>query len=207
MVVAVIIALLLLLGLSLAWRGLRCIWRRPLRGSAHLCGGSLFLALAAVTWLTALNLLTYQRLTAEQAVAELSFEQLGPQEYAVTLQTADGQRQQHLLRGDDWQLDARILKWQGPAIIAGLDTRFRLERLSGRYRDIDQERNERRSVIELAPPQVLDVWALAEAHPRWLPLVDAVYGSATYLKMRDGAVYEVNVTSSGLIAREKQAML
>ena len=38
-------------------------------------------------------------------------------------------------------------------------------------------------------------------HPRWLPFVDAVYGSATYMPMADGARYQVSITQSGLIAR------
>ena len=47
------------------------------------------------------------------------------------------------------------------------------------------------------------MWALAQAQPRWLPFVDAIYGSATYLPMADGARYEVTLGQSGLIARPK----
>lgn len=46
-----------------------------------------------------------------------------------------------------------------------------------------------------------DLWALARRHPRWLPWVDAVYGSATYMPMTDGAAYRVTASPSGLVAR------
>jgi hypothetical protein len=56
-------------------------------------------------------------------------------------------------------------------------------------------------VHALAPERGLDLWGLAEAHERWLPFVDAVYGSATYMPMRDGDAYVVSLTQSGLVAR------
>ena len=35
----------------------------------------------------------------------------------------------------------------------------------------------------------------------WLPGVDALYGSAVYVPMADGAAFAVMVTQSGLIVR------
>jgi hypothetical protein len=47
----------------------------------------------------------------------------------------------------------------------------------------------------------LDVWQFARKYPKLLPGVDAQYGTATYLPMAQGAVYEVSMTRTGLIAR------
>jgi hypothetical protein len=47
----------------------------------------------------------------------------------------------------------------------------------------------------------LDLWELSTRYPRWLPFVDAIYGSATYLPMAETARYEVKMTPSGLLAR------
>lgn len=211
MELTIALILLVMLGVFWLWGGLRHLFRRPLGGFMRLCSGGACLALAAATWMAAMNLHTYHRLTAEREVARLSFEQLGPQIFQASVEFPDGMIERHLLRGDDWQLDARILKWKGIATLLGMDSRYRLERLSGRYRAIEQERQQLRTVIELAPPQGLtqsvDVWAMADAHPRWLPLIDAIYGNAAYLPMKDGAIYQVSVTSSGLIARQENGKL
>jgi hypothetical protein len=110
-----------------------------------------------------------------------------------------------MLYGDDWQLDARVLKWKGWANLLGLDAQYRLERISGRYRDIEQERRDERTVYALSQNPGLDLWELSNRYRRWLPFVDAMYGSATYLPMAETARYEVKMTQTGLIARPMNA--
>ena len=61
--------------------------------------------------------------------------------------------------------------------------------------------SDERTVYALSENPGVDLWTLSVDYPRWLPFVDAVYGSATYLPMADGARYEVSITQSGLIAR------
>lgn len=150
----------------------------------------------------ALELRTYMRLTYEQPVATLSFNGLGPQMFHVTLTDAEGHIRSAELRGDDWQLDARVIKWKGFATVLGLDPVYRLDRLEGRYRNSGQERNDYHSVLELsAASGGLDLWSLAEVHAAWLPWVDASYGSATYLPMADRAQFTVTLSPTGLLAR------
>ncbi len=175
---------------------------RFLAAGGSALGGLLLLATAAAIFIISLNLHTYARLTYEQPVAEIVFEQRGPQRYRATLtQIPSGEMQMFILAGDEWQLDARVLKWQGWANLLGLDAQYRLERVSGRYRGIEQERNHERTVYGLSENPGVDLWVLSTRYPQWLPFVDAVYGSATYLPMADGARYEVKMTQSGLLAR------
>lgn len=199
------IALLLLGALLLVAAALRLRRRRLIAAGANGFAGALLVSVALLLGSLALNLHTYQRLTFEQPVAELGFTRLGPQQYQVHLRYADGRAALFGLLGDEWQLDARVLKWRGLANLAGLDAQFRLERIRGRYRDLERERSAPRSVYDLAPQAGLDLWSLAERHGRWLPWVDAVYGSATYLPMADGARFEVTMTQSGLVARPLNA--
>lgn len=160
------------------------------------------LAVAGLLFVVTLNLHTYARLTHEEPVAELVFENLAPQRYRVTLtQVPTGEMQMLMLAGDEWQLDARVLKWQGWANVLGLDAQYRLERISGRYRDLDQERRDTRTVYGLSENPGVDLWTLSQKYPKWLPFVDATYGSATYMPMANGARYQVSITQSGLIAR------
>lgn len=169
-----------------------------LHGTAGCCTLLLGGALVAV----AFNLHSYQRLTHEQAVAEIVFRQFEPNAFGATLNLSDGRETlRFVIRGDEWQIDARVLKWHGLANLLGLDAHYRLERLSGRYTDVSTERNGSRTVYALAPQENLDLWGIAKRYESWLPFVDAVYGSAAYLPMANGARYEISVTQSGLIAR------
>lgn len=162
----------------------------------------LLLGGAIVLLLLGTNLQTYQRLTYEQPVAQLSFTQLGPQQYRARVRLPDrDQGFRFQLDGDEWQLDARVIKWRPPANLLGLDARYRLERLSGRYRDLHQQRERPQSVYGLAANEGLDVWETLRGMQRYLDWVDTYYGSAAYLPMADGARFEVVLTQTGVVAR------
>jgi len=202
----VIAAAILLLGLLIAFplelaaiRRLRRV--QVVRGTLFFGGGAIVLLCAIGAAFVALNVLTYARLTHEQEAAHVSMRSLGERRYLVTVLTPKAPPRRYELRGDEWQIDARVLKWRAIATLAGFDTVYRLERLSGRYADTAMERSEPRTVYSLAPEGGLDIWSLIRRHHRYLPLVDALYGSATYVPMADGAEYDVTVSSSGLIAR------
>lgn len=157
--------------------------------------------LAVATGLLGANLLTYHRLTHEQAALKAEFKRAGDERYAALLTYPSGETQQLALSGDEWQVDARVLKWRPLANLLGFDTAYRLERISGRYTDIARERDRERTVYALNPPDRIDTWSLLRTWKRYLPWADALYGSAVYVPMSDGARYEVLVSQSGLVAR------
>jgi hypothetical protein len=205
--VYLIIGLLLFLGVLLCIGGVRRVWRRaPLTGSLQGLTGLLLLALAALLVAIALNLYTYQVLVQEQPVAKVRFEALGPQYFRVYLMPVAGSSEVLELRGDQWQIDARVLKWTGWANLLGMKTAYRLERLSGRYRDIQQERKGVRTVYRLDNDKGIDLWALVQKSERKLPWLDAVYGSAAYMPMVDKAQYQVSISNSGLVVRADNAI-
>jgi hypothetical protein len=195
--------LLLLLGLIFFLTAIVRIRRlRLLAASGHGLISLALLAAGIALVATGINLHTYQRFTTERPVAELDFEQTGIQQFKVRVHFPDtGQYRDFTLNGDEWQIDARVLKWTGLAILAGADTQYRLERISGRYQDIEAERSQPRSAHTLADNPGLDIWQLVHEYEQRVPWVDARYGSATYLPMRDGARFEVSMTQTGLIAR------
>ncbi|HEX7047690.1 MAG TPA: hypothetical protein VF275_09000 [Gammaproteobacteria bacterium] len=173
--------------------------RGPLRGAFGAAIGAFALALAAI----GMNLHTYNRLNYEEPVAVIEFRQIAPRHYQALLRTADGEDRMLTVHGDEWQLDARVLKWKGVGALLGLDPRYRLERFSGRYTTINDERHAARSIYGLNDTEKgVDVWQLSQEYDRWLPFVDTIYGSAAYMPMHDGATYEVLMTEDGLIARE-----
>ncbi len=175
---------------------------RLLRGAGHGLAGLTCAAMAVALFALAANFHTYGRLTYERDVATLTFEAMAAQRYRVTLeQPEDAPAEVFEIRGDQWQIDARILKWSGIANVLGLDANYRLDRLSGRYANITHERTAARTVYALSDNPGLDLWAAAQRYQRWLPLADASYGSATYLPMADGARFVVTITQAGVIAR------
>jgi hypothetical protein len=191
-----------LLGLLFLFAALRRLRRRRLMGGmAHGAAALVLLLAAACAALVGANLRSYQRLSYEQPAGELQFAKVGEREFNATLAYPNGERANFALRGDEWQVDARVLKWHAFANLVGFDTAYRLERISGRYTRIEDERTLSRTVYDLNPPGRVDPWELVHRYRSWLPWVDALYGSATFLPMVDGGLYEIKVSQSGLIAR------
>ena len=171
------------------------------RGTLFFLSGAFVLALFAGAVLLAMNLYTYARLTHEQEAARVSIRQLGRQHYAVSVAAKDAAPRHYELRGDEWQIDARVLKWRPIGNLLGFDTVYRLERLSGRYGDIAAERTAPRTIHALSEEKGLDFWTVLRRYHDYVPLADALYGSATYVPMAEGAEYRVTVSQSGLVVR------
>ncbi len=170
--------------------------------------GLVFLVIAAVVAglgtvgaMLAASLHSYARLTKEQEAARAVFRALAPKHYELLLVLRTEPARRFELRGDEWQIDARVLKWKGMGTVLGLDTLYRFERLAGRYADTVQEKSAPRTVHALPADAGFDLWALLKEQQRWLPLADALYGSAAYAPMADGAQYAVNVSTTGLLIR------
>ena len=164
--------------------------------------GLLLLAGSAVLFLAGYDLHSYRSLLDEQAVVTMQFQKLQSQRYRVILVESNGEQYRYHLSGDQWQLDARIVKWHPTLASLGFKSLYRLDRLSGRYADIRQQLEEPASAHQLVePPTDFDTWMLLKKFPglgRW---IDAQYGSATFLPMADGAVYEVKLAFGGMLAR------
>jgi hypothetical protein len=191
-----------LVGILCLFAAIRRMRRRRVLGGALIgATGLVLILLGAGAALIAANLLTYQRLSFEQPAAELQLTRIGEREFNAVLTYPGGEHANFALRGDEWQIDARVLKWHAFANLVGFDSLYRLERISGRYTRIEDERTQVRSVYSLNPPQRIDPWDLVHRYHSWVPWMDALYGSATFLPMTDGALYEVKVTQSGLVAR------
>jgi hypothetical protein len=177
--------------LAASWRGLLC-----------LLGFALTLLLAG----TGMALRGYRLLGEEAPVLTIDARILSPQRWALTLNWPDGSSRKVLLAGDAWRLEAIVLKWKQPALLAGLPPLYRLDRLSGRYDDASQEMSARRTVIDFGEAGGFDLLNLRKQYPQWLPEVDTVYGSGTYLPLVDDGHYSVSLMRTGaLVARPDEA--
>lgn len=147
------------------------------------------------------NLWTFARLTNEAYVGEVSFSRVSDEHFAVVLRLADGEIRRFELLGDEWQLDTRVLKWNAWVNLLGKHTLFALDRMAGRYSDIDKARSRRPSLYDLRDPGWVDVWDWARRHPDLAFMVDATYGSSVFLPMYDKASYRISMSTSGVLAR------
>lgn len=191
-----------LLAMPLAILSLRRLFALKIAsGTLLLVSSALVLSLGIGAALAAVGLRSYSRLTHEQEAARVAMRQLGPHQYAVSVQPKGERARSFELLGDEWQIDARLLKWRPLATLAGFDTVYRLERLSGRYSDLAQEQAAKRTVHGLAERAPVDFWVLLRKAHEYLPLADALYGSAAFVPMAEGAEYVVTVSGSGLVVR------
>tara|TARA_B110000263_G_C14882944_1_gene318195 strand:- start:2 stop:535 length:534 start_codon:yes stop_codon:yes gene_type:complete len=158
-------------------------------------------AIAGAGSILILSYLTYSRLIDEQLISRIEFEKTANDEYQARLMITGESDQFFTLRGDEWQMDARIVTWKPPLTVLGLDPIYQLDRLSGRFAEIDREQTEMRTVHSLTLEAPADLWRFTRRFPQLMPGVDAHYGTATFVPMSDGARYEVSLSRDALIAR------
>jgi hypothetical protein len=163
---------------------------------------ALFAALSIVL-LTA-TVYTYDRLTAETLIAELRFDATGERQYVAHLRTGDRCAERTLpVLGDQWRVDAEFLKWKYWALLFGLDSQYRLDRLEGRYRTAAEQNSQPNLAHDLSDRTAVDLVGLAESLGSWNFLLDATYGSSTYQDIDVANVYYVYRTQTGIITRHE----
>lgn len=165
-----------------------------------------FLALLVATplALVGVNLHTFHRLTDEAQIARLRFVEMGPQQYAVELRTGDFCTPRHFeIKGDEWRLDARFLKWKPLANLVGFDAMYRLDRLSGRYSDINAANSAPHVAYQVGEKPAVDLTDyLREDWKYWSP-VDTSFGSSVYEVIDPAYDYAVYRTQSALLVRKE----
>jgi len=198
---------LLVAALLLGLPGLALLWSAFSRKQAPILRGFLGtvllvlgLSLAGLAGL----LRNYLWLLEDQPVATVSIRQIAAQSYLATLTPEGAESTEYPLSGDQWQLDAQVIRWHLPAALAGLAPVYRLERLSGRYNEPAQELRAERSVHDLR--QDWDFWQFRQRYLSNLPIADAHWGSAAYLPMINGARFTVLINPrGGLVAKPADA--
>lgn len=164
--------------------------------------GALFASLAALAATLGISTQGYRALTSEEVAMTVTTVPTGPHAFQAYVEFPDGRDTTLAVSGDQVLVDARILKWRYVGNLLGLHTQYELDRLSGRYVDIENERTLARSVHALRPEKPLDLYDLVQRYTFLAFLVDAEYGSATYIEVERPARFEVSVSTTGLLVRE-----
>jgi hypothetical protein len=164
--------------------------------------GLLLISLGSLAGAVAVGTQGYHALTREDVAGRIVVQPSGPQRFTATLRYPDGREAAYDVAGDEVYVDAHIIKWKPLANLVGLHTAYELARLTGRYRDIGQERSAPRTVYALGPERPVELFELRRRYAFLAPLFDAEYGSATFVPVTGRAELELRVSSTGLLMRE-----
>lgn len=173
---------------------------------------SLFFALTILTvfW----DLSHYLGERDSKSIATVTSRLIAPQHYTLIINTPDQVPIHFDLRGDMWQLDARLLVWDSYWLLIGVENWYRFERISGRYKSVKDELKKRRTLYDLSEGKFdlgesgfsllrdFKHWLFAYS---WLPGVNLLYGSSAYVPMSDGARYELFLHEGGIQVQASNA--
>jgi hypothetical protein len=174
----------------------------PMRFALRVVVGVLFLSLGTLIGIIAIGTHGYRALTREEIAAHLFVRPTDRQRFATTIRFPNGREESFSVAGDEIYVDAHILKWHSFANLLGLHTAYELNRLAGRYSDLEQERSAVRTVYALGPERPVDVFGIRQRYAFLAPLLDANYGSATFVPVTRPAEWELRVSTTGLLMRE-----
>ena len=202
-------ALSLVIGLMLSFAGVGRLMKLKLAaGGVRFLFGVGFLGLAGVVTLVGLNLQTFERLTYERVVANVSFDKAPSMDdtYTATLVLDEGEVRSYQIKGDEFSLGAQVITFKPMAQMLGYDSVYRLDYLEGRYSSRYNTEAVSEAVstgIKLFENPGLDVYGLAKEQGERIGMQDARFGSAVFAPMGDGLEYEVSLTQSALVLRPK----
>lgn len=151
---------------------------------------------------------SYHAFNYEEPVAEIVIEPLEPPRTALLWFTEVKFKQTQTprsftVKGDQWMIEGDILKWESWLNFLGLQTRYRLTRLRGRYLTTEAEIQSKQTIYSLVDNESHPLWRYLYLYGHRLPFVSTVYGNAVFQTSGKARRYLVYVGPSGLIARER----
>jgi hypothetical protein len=176
----------------------RRLW---LRLTGHVVVALFFLVVAGLFGTIGIAVQGYRALTHEEVAAVITTEPLGPQQFRASFRFAEGREAVFSLSGDALYVDGHVLKWKPIGNFFGLHTAYELDRVAGRYEKLEDEQGRPRTVQRLSADKPVDMFNLRQRYAILAPLLDAEYGSATFVPAGVPQRYELRVSTSGFLMR------
>jgi hypothetical protein len=144
---------------------------------------------------------TYSTLTKESIVATIQFDKIPdqPKVYIAHVYSDKGSKiGDYTIYGDQWRMDAGFVKMEYWANIFGIDSKYTLNRFEGRYKNIQDENNQKHKAYLLESHSIIDTFSF---------FVDTQYGSSVYQDIKLNTKYTVLKSQTGLMVREKKIII
>jgi hypothetical protein len=164
----------------------------------------LMLTLSLLFGTISISIQSYNALTREVLAATVEIFPVSKQIFMARITFPDSSEKQYKLEGDEFYIDAHILKWKSLANLFGLHTFYELDRIAGRYTDIEDETNKNRTVYSVAEDKLIDAFDLRLKYPFLSFLVDAEYGSASFITTNAHKNLQIMVSTTGLLIRDEE---
>lgn len=150
--------------------------------------------------------IAYHNFTYEEKVAVVQVEPIEDQKCNLFIEEflEDGKsnRYRFEIEGDQWMIEGDILKWEDYANLLGLHTRYRLNRVRGRYFETKDEVSNLPTIHSLVEDEEDFLWNILYDVGQKLPFVNTVYGNAAYQLTNKPKKFDVFVTTSGFSIKE-----
>ncbi|MBN1663757.1 MAG: hypothetical protein JW943_09170 [Deltaproteobacteria bacterium] len=199
----IVVMLFALFGVIFLIMAIIALKKRKLFGtSVNFVIALLMLSLSALFGTLSIAIQGYHALTREELATIVKVQPVGEQKFMARFTMPDGSVKVFSIAGDQLYVDAHILKWKPLANIFGLHTSYELDRVAGRYADLDDEKTKVRTVYTLSKDRPLDIVKLRRRYAILKPLLDAEYGSATFINTNSTEEFRVMVSTTGLLIRK-----
>ena len=160
---------------------------------------------AIVCAMLKIYLTSYQVFTARTKVATIRCLKPwgGNSSLDITFHTGDltDTKEVYPFGAEELVVEARIVKWANLLGLLGIQNYYRLERVSGRYFKIEDEKEKQRFVYGIYKNQDI-LWWLIYKYQKFIPGIDAVYGNSVFVPFEDGKIFEVYITRTGLMIND-----
>jgi len=179
--------------------------KKPLKAVKHLLALSFVVLLLFAFSAIKIGMHGYRSLLREDLALTVSLLSQGKQRFQAAVSFPDGGIAVYDIDGDELYIDAQVIKWKPLANFAGLHTWYRLDRIGGRYADIKDEKEKSRTLYSLSSRnKYLDLFYWARHYSILAPFVDASYGSASFIPVKDRHTVDIMVSTTGLLIRESR---
>jgi len=175
---------------------------RPWRCAIETLAGLLLLTSGLLFGAVGAGLQGYRALTREESAARVVVRPTSPKRFTATVHVPGRDPVTFEIAGDQFYVDAHVLKWKPVANMLGLHTAYELDRVAGRYRELEDERSAARTVYSLAPARDVDLVSLRRRYAFLSPLLDVEYGSGAFVPVTGPAELDVRVSTTGLLIRQ-----